>query len=113
MRYYAVTVSGWKGDSGNSPPGGDERSILAGPAKRGLGSGPPNGAATHNKGTDMTTYTLICVKGRSEVEGSLHEAVAAARSMEDDLQPAFGVTIEDEAGETVAEVRDGETLYRP
>lgn len=54
-----------------------------------------------------TTYKLITTKGTETVDGTFDEAVAAAIAMEDRLQPAFGVTVEDEDGETVAEIRDG------
>jgi hypothetical protein len=53
------------------------------------------------------TYRLISAKGTRTVEGTLEEAIAAAVRMEAELQPAYGVTVETAAGETVAEVRDG------
>jgi hypothetical protein len=52
----------------------------------------------------MTTYTLISTKGNRTVEGTETEAIAAAQAMHDELQPAYGVTVEDEDGETVAEI---------
>lgn len=54
-----------------------------------------------------TTYNLISVKGDREFTGTREEAIAAAIAMEEELQPSFGVTVEDAAGETVAEIRDG------
>lgn len=52
-------------------------------------------------------YKLISTKGTESVDGSRADAIAAAIAMEDRLQPSYGITIEDEDGETVAEVRDG------
>lgn len=55
----------------------------------------------------MTTYTLTSAKGHRTIAGTQAEAIAAAIEMDDELQPAYGVTIEDADGETVAEIRDG------
>jgi hypothetical protein len=55
----------------------------------------------------MATYRLISVKGTETYEGTREEAIAAAIDMEERLRPAFGVTVEDTAGETVAEIRGG------
>ena len=61
----------------------------------------------------MATYRLVSVKGTVECETveceTLDEALAAARRMDADLQPAFGVTIEDETGRVRAEVDDERT----
>lgn len=55
----------------------------------------------------MATYQLISVKGERTIAGTQAEVVEAAKAMEAELQPAYGVTIEDEAGNTVAEVNAG------
>ena len=52
------------------------------------------------------TYTLVTVKGRREINGDLMAALDAALDMEEELQPAYGVTVTRD-GETIAEVRDG------
>lgn len=52
----------------------------------------------------MTTYRLISSKGSASVTGTLNEAVEAAKKMMADLQPAYGVSVEDESGATVAEI---------
>lgn len=54
----------------------------------------------------MSTYTLTSTKGSRDVTGDLHAAIQAALEMEEELQPAYGVTVM--LGEQeVAEVRDG------
>ena len=53
------------------------------------------------------TYQLISTKGNRTVDGDEAAAIAAAVAMEEELQPAFGVTVALD-GETVAEVADGE-----
>lgn len=55
----------------------------------------------------MSTYRLISVKGTRAFTGNQAAAVQAAIAMEDELQPAYGVTVEDADGNTVAEIRDG------
>lgn len=56
----------------------------------------------------MTTYNLISTKGRRRVTGTLEQAVEAAKAMDAELQPMFGVTIEDaKDGRFVAEIDDG------
>lgn len=42
----------------------------------------------------MATYTLTSTKGDSTIEGTLAEAFRAAITMEEELQPSYGVTIE-------------------
>jgi hypothetical protein len=54
-----------------------------------------------------TTFKLISTKGNQTITGTKADAITAAIAMENELQPSFGVTVEDECGETVAEVRDG------
>jgi len=49
-------------------------------------------------------YKLISVKGTRLFTGSLVGAILTAHAMMEELQPAFGVSIEDESGETVAEI---------
>lgn len=51
-------------------------------------------------------YVIECVKGRRELAGTLDAAIGAAHDMDTELQPAYGVTVEDSAGRTVAAVRD-------
>jgi hypothetical protein len=52
-------------------------------------------------------YKLVSAKGTRIVNGTEQQAIAAARKMEEELQPAFGVSVEDELGNTVANVEDG------
>lgn len=52
-------------------------------------------------------YRLISTKGEQTVSGTQTEAIQAAIAMEQELQPAYGVTVEDEQGNTIAEIRDG------
>lgn len=53
-------------------------------------------------------YNLISTKGRCEVTGTLDQAITAAKSMDAELQPSFGVTVERASdGATVAEVDCG------
>lgn len=54
----------------------------------------------------MATYRFISTKGIREFTGTADEAIAAAKAMEAELQPAYGVTVELD-GETVAEIRNG------
>lgn len=56
----------------------------------------------------LHNYRLISTKGTRAITGTEQDAIRAAIAMENELQPAFGVTIEDGDGETVTEVRDGE-----
>lgn len=58
----------------------------------------------------MTTYTLISAKGNLLFTGTEEQAIAAAIAMEEELQPVFGVTVEDEEGDTIAEIRDGKNI---
>jgi len=55
----------------------------------------------------MSMYKLISTKGTRTVEGTHDDAIRAAIKMERELMPLFGVSVEDEAGDTVAEIRDG------
>ena len=55
----------------------------------------------------MKTYKLISVKGTRQITGTKKDAIAAAIAMEEELRPSFGVTIEDNKGNTIAEVTDG------
>ena len=54
------------------------------------------------------TFTLTTTKATKTVTGTIEEAIAAAIELDHDLQPAFGVTVSDENGNTVAEIRDGQ-----
>jgi hypothetical protein len=56
----------------------------------------------------MIMFKLISTKCTRTVDGTIWQAVAAAIQMDADLQPAMGVTVEDAAGNTVADVEDGE-----
>lgn len=57
----------------------------------------------------MSTYTVTCVKARATITGSISDAIIAARAMSNDLQPAFGVSIEDDNGLVVlSDVTDAE-----
>ena len=60
----------------------------------------------------MTTFALNSCKGNKAVEcESLGEAIAHAIQMEAELQPAFGVVVEDTDGKTVAHIVDGIDLW--
>ena len=57
----------------------------------------------------MSTYNVTCVKARATITGSIADAIMAAREMSDNLQPAFGVSIEDDNGLVVlSDVTDAE-----
>lgn len=59
----------------------------------------------------MKTFTLVSCKGTRTVEcESLSQAIDKAKQMESRLQPAFGVTVEDSQGRTVAFIFDGEDV---
>ena len=58
----------------------------------------------------MSQYKLISTDVTSTFEGTLEEAVAAAMGMIREGHAADGIGIEDEAGETVAEV-DNQPRY--
>ena len=58
----------------------------------------------------MKTYRLVSTKGSRVVSGNLSAALAAAIEMEADLQPLFGITIENDRNTVVAEVRDGKRV---
>ena len=66
----------------------------------------PTQCRSGESGEADMTYTIICCKARATVTGTLAEAIKAARAMDAEFQPAFGVRVEDEAGETVAEVNE-------
>ena len=52
----------------------------------------------------MATYRLISTKGSIEFFGTEAEAIAEAKEMQDELQAAFGISVENEDGKTVAEI---------
>lgn len=56
----------------------------------------------------MTTYRVWSVKGSQMIDGTLEDAIAAAVAHEEEHQPAFGVEVEDDDGEVVARVSDGQ-----
>lgn len=41
----------------------------------------------------MTTYTLTSIKHTETMTGTLREAIIRARAIDEDYQPAFGVTV--------------------
>lgn len=53
------------------------------------------------------TYRLISTKGTRTITGTRDQAIRAAVRMEAELQPSYGISVEDDGGVTVAEVRDG------
>ena len=57
-----------------------------------------------NNQTQMATYRLISTKGTVEFVGTEAEAIAAAIEMQDELQAAFGISVENEDGKTIAEI---------
>ena len=57
----------------------------------------------------MTMYHLISTKGSRTVTG-LAQAIAAAKAMDAELQPSYGVTVEDDGGDTVAEVDEASVV---
>lgn len=59
------------------------------------------------------TYTILSTKGRETVEGSAVDAIEAAVHHGMRLQPMGGTTVEDAAGETIAEVSIGADLQMP
>lgn len=64
-------------------------------------------AVRSSKQESEMTYQLISVKGNRQFEGTKAEAIEAAIAMEEELQPAYGVTVEHADGTIVAEIRDG------
>ncbi len=60
----------------------------------------------------MKTFKLISCKGNKTVScNCVTEAIAKAAALEAKLQPAFGVTVEDADGETMARIVDGEDVW--
>lgn len=47
------------------------------------------------------TYTILSVKARETFAGTHHQAIARAKAMDAELQPAFGTEVEDEDGITI------------
>jgi hypothetical protein len=56
----------------------------------------------------MATWTLSSCKGGRTVDGALDEAIEAAIALDEELQPAGGVDVVDEAGDVAASVDNGE-----
>ena len=50
------------------------------------------------------TYTLISVKETRQVVGTLKDAIHSAKEMYEALQPAFGISVDDDKGNTVCEI---------
>ena len=61
----------------------------------------------------MKTFTLISGKVTKSIQcNSEAEAVAKAKQMEaKQKKPSWGVTVEDQSGETVAWIRHGEDVW--
>ena len=56
----------------------------------------------------MTTFSLVSIKRSEQITGTRDEALARAVALEEEYQPAYGVTVVDTAtGDTIAEIRDG------
>lgn len=49
----------------------------------------------------MTTYRITSIKHSESFEGDLSDAIARAREIDEEYQPAFGVQVEDVDGVTV------------
>jgi hypothetical protein len=59
----------------------------------------------------MPKFKLISVKGARRIECSDRlDAIAQAIEYDREFRPAYGVTVEDEHGDTVAEIRDGRNV---
>lgn len=58
----------------------------------------------------MTSYTIRSVKINEEFEGTLADAIARATEINDEYQPAYGVQIDTESGETIWDSEDCEIL---
>lgn len=54
----------------------------------------------------MTTYQISSIKHSEAFRGELAEAIERADAIEAEYQPAFGVQVEDEAGECVYDTAD-------
>lgn len=53
-------------------------------------------------------YRLFSVKQTERFVGTREDAIDRAMAIEEEYQPAYGVTVEDvETAETVADIRDG------
>lgn len=55
----------------------------------------------------MSNYTITSAKTSEDFSGTFDEAVARAKAINDEYQPAFGVQIEED-GETVWDTEDPE-----
>lgn len=55
----------------------------------------------------MKTYRITSIKHTELFTGSFEEAVSRAIAIEEEYQPAYGVTVEDGDDCPVAEIRDG------
>jgi len=78
------------------------------PAGKDWLNGLDDGSGGKAKGlVQKNRYRLVSSKGTKTVNGSEQQAIVAAIKMEEELQPSFGVSIENEHGETIAEVNDG------
>jgi len=53
------------------------------------------------------TYTLKAIGLEQKFTGSLNEAIELAKQLDEEYQRAWGVTVEDEDGATVATVESG------
>lgn len=59
--------------------------------------------------TTTKTYLVTSVKGERVVRGTLEEAIKAARRLDEDLQPIYGVEVWDAARDVLlATIDDGQ-----
>lgn len=58
--------------------------------------------------TTKTIYTIKSIKTAAETRESLDAAIARAREIDVEYQPAFGVQVEDGDGETVWDSEDSD-----
>lgn len=56
----------------------------------------------------QATYTLSAIGIERTFTGTLEEAIALARQLDAEFQRAYGVTITDASGNTIATVDDGQ-----
>lgn len=47
------------------------------------------------------TYTITSIKHKEQIDGTESDAIARAREINEEYQPACGVQVEDENGNTV------------
>jgi len=52
-------------------------------------------------------FILSSVKCKCDYVGTLAEAIDKAKTLDEELQPAYGIDIDDESGNNLANVDDG------